>query len=128
MADKALVVKALDPDPRVILVPGLGVITAGSTPEAARIAADIYEHTVSVIRNAEAIGQYQALPEGDIFDMEYWSLEQAKLGKTKPKPLAGQVVYITGAARGIGAAIARRFALEARCRTSSTARPARSRA
>jgi rhamnose utilization protein RhaD (predicted bifunctional aldolase and dehydrogenase)/NAD(P)-dependent dehydrogenase (short-subunit alcohol dehydrogenase family) len=112
MTEKGIVVKALDPDPRVMLVPGLGVITAGGTPEAARIAADIYEHTISVIRNAEAVGKYQALPEGDIFDMEYWSLEQAKLGKTKAKPLAGQIVYVTGAARGIGTAIARRFAAE----------------
>jgi rhamnose utilization protein RhaD (predicted bifunctional aldolase and dehydrogenase)/NAD(P)-dependent dehydrogenase (short-subunit alcohol dehydrogenase family) len=110
MAQKGIVVKALDPDPRVILVRGLGLITAGRTPEAARIVADIYEHTISVIRDAEAVGQYQALPEGDIFDMEYWSLEQAKLGSHKPKPLEGRVVYITGAARGIGAAVARSFA------------------
>lgn len=112
MAAKQTTVKALDPDPRVVLVPGLGLITAGATPEAAKIAADIYEHTITVIRNAEAIGKYQALPEGDIFDMEYWSLEQAKLGKAKPKPLHGRVVYITGAARGIGAATARMFARE----------------
>jgi rhamnose utilization protein RhaD (predicted bifunctional aldolase and dehydrogenase)/NAD(P)-dependent dehydrogenase (short-subunit alcohol dehydrogenase family) len=110
MTNKGLVVKPIDPDPRVCLVPGLGVITVGATPQAARIAADIYEHTISVIRNAEAVGQYQALPEADLFDMEYWSLEQAKLGKSQPKPLAGQVVYVTGAARGIGAATARRFA------------------
>src|SRR5262249_51239581 len=58
MAEKGIVVKALDPDPRVILVPGLGVIGAGATPSAARIAADLYEHTISVIRNAEAVGQY----------------------------------------------------------------------
>jgi rhamnose utilization protein RhaD (predicted bifunctional aldolase and dehydrogenase)/NAD(P)-dependent dehydrogenase (short-subunit alcohol dehydrogenase family) len=112
MAHKGIVVKPLDPDPRVILVPGIGMITVGATPAAARIAADIYEHTISVIRNAEAVGQYQALPEGDIFDMEYWSLEQAKLGASKPKPLEGRVVYITGAARGIGAATARSFAKE----------------
>jgi rhamnose utilization protein RhaD (predicted bifunctional aldolase and dehydrogenase)/NAD(P)-dependent dehydrogenase (short-subunit alcohol dehydrogenase family) len=110
MTGKGLVVKALDPDPRVLLVPGVGLVTAGATPEAAAIAADIYEHTISVIRNAEAIGSYQALPEADIFDMEYWSLEQAKLGKSKPRPLAGRIVYVTGAARGIGAATARAFA------------------
>jgi rhamnose utilization protein RhaD (predicted bifunctional aldolase and dehydrogenase)/NAD(P)-dependent dehydrogenase (short-subunit alcohol dehydrogenase family) len=110
MTAKAIVVKALDPEPRVILVPGVGLITAGATPQAAAIAADIYEHTISVIRSAEAIGSYHALPEADIFDMEYWSLEQAKLGKTKPKPLAGRIVYVTGAARGIGAATARAFA------------------
>jgi rhamnose utilization protein RhaD (predicted bifunctional aldolase and dehydrogenase)/NAD(P)-dependent dehydrogenase (short-subunit alcohol dehydrogenase family) len=112
MASKAIVVKPLDPDPRVILVPGIGLITVGATPAAASIAADIYEHTIAVIRGAEAIGSYHALPEGDLFDMEYWSLEQAKLGKDKPKPLAGRIVYITGAARGIGAATARKFAAE----------------
>jgi rhamnose utilization protein RhaD (predicted bifunctional aldolase and dehydrogenase)/NAD(P)-dependent dehydrogenase (short-subunit alcohol dehydrogenase family) len=112
MTAKGIVVKALDPDPRVLLIPGIGLVTAGATPEAASIAADIYEHTIRVIRYAEAIGSYRALPEGDIFDMEYWSLEQAKLGKTKPKPLATRIVYITGAARGIGAATARAFAAQ----------------
>jgi rhamnose utilization protein RhaD (predicted bifunctional aldolase and dehydrogenase)/NAD(P)-dependent dehydrogenase (short-subunit alcohol dehydrogenase family) len=100
----------LDADPRVILVPGLGLIAAGPTEKDARIAADIYEHTIAVIDDAEAAGRYQALPESDIFDMEYWSLEQAKLGKATPPPLAGRVVYITGAASGIGRAAARRFA------------------
>jgi len=60
-----------------------------------------------VIRGAQAIGTYRALPEADIFDMEYWSLEQAKLGKQAKKPLDGQVVYVSGAAAGIGAATAR---------------------
>jgi len=100
----------LDPDPRVVLVPGLGIVAAGVDEAAARVAADLYEHTIAVIRDAEAVGQYQALPDRDIFDMEYWSLEQAKLGKAKPAALAGQVVYITGAASGIGLACARRFA------------------
>ncbi|HET6332804.1 MAG TPA: bifunctional aldolase/short-chain dehydrogenase [Polyangiales bacterium] len=103
-------VVALDADPRILLVPGLGMISVGDTPKAARIAADIYEHTVEVIRSAEAVGRYESLPEGDIFDMEYWSLEQAKLGKGAKAPLAGQAVYITGAAHGIGAATARAFA------------------
>jgi NAD(P)-dependent dehydrogenase (short-subunit alcohol dehydrogenase family) len=94
------------------LIPGLGLVTAGESAAAAGIAADIYEHTISVIEGAEQIHEYQALPEADLFDMEYWSLEQAKLGKQKPKPLSGRVVYITGAARGIGAATARAFARE----------------
>ncbi len=100
----------LDPDPRVVLVPGLGIVAAGVDEAAARVAADLYEHTISVIRDAESVGRYQALPDGDIFDMEYWSLEQAKLGKARSSPLAGQVVYVTGAASGIGLACARRFA------------------
>jgi rhamnose utilization protein RhaD (predicted bifunctional aldolase and dehydrogenase)/NAD(P)-dependent dehydrogenase (short-subunit alcohol dehydrogenase family) len=112
MAHKAVKVTPLDADPRVFLVPGLGLITAGQSAAAAGIAADIYEHTIAVIDDAERIHEYRALPEGDLFDMEYWSLEQAKLGKQKPKPLAGRVVYVTGAARGIGAATARAFARE----------------
>ena len=103
--------RALDPDPRVVLVPGSGaLIGIGGSPGAAKIAADLYEHTVAVIDAAEAVGRYQALPETDLFDMEYWSLEQAKLGKAKPRPLDGRIVYVSGAARGIGAAIARVFA------------------
>jgi len=102
-------VAQLDPDPRIILVPGLGLIAAGASDKAARIAADVYEHTIAVIEAAEAIGRYEVLPTADLFDMEYWSLEQAKLGKANPKPLQGKVVYITGAARGIGAACAQAF-------------------
>ncbi|MBA3548425.1 MAG: bifunctional aldolase/short-chain dehydrogenase [Nannocystis sp.] len=100
----------LDPEPRLVLVPGLGMVAAGADEGAAMVAADLYEHTIAVIRDAEAIGRYQALPDGDIFDMEYWSLEQAKLGKATVKPLAGRIVYMTGAAAGIGLATARRFA------------------
>ncbi len=106
--DRRLV--ALDPDPRVVLVPGLGLVGVGGTPKAAAIAADLYEHTLAVIDGAEAVGRYEALPESDIFDMEYWSLEQAKLGAQRPRPLEGRIVYVTGAARGIGAATARAFA------------------
>ena len=100
----------LDPDPRIILVPGIGLIAAGPSPSAAAIAADIYEHTIAVIECAQSFGQYETLPEADIFDMEYWSLEQKKLGATKARALEGRVVYITGAAHGIGASCARRFA------------------
>ena len=103
-------VTRLDPDPRVVLVPGVGLISVGATEKAAAIAGDIYEHTLGVIETAEAIGQYEVLPTADLFDMEYWSLEQAKLGKSQPKPLQGRVVYISGAGRGIGAACARAFA------------------
>ncbi len=101
---------ALDPDPRVVLIPGVGLVGVGPDDRAARIAADLYEHTIAVIRGAERIGAYRALPEADIFDMEYWPLEQAKLGRRTPAPLAGRVVIITGAAGGIGLACAERFA------------------
>ncbi|TPV97062.1 MAG: bifunctional aldolase/short-chain dehydrogenase [Myxococcales bacterium FL481] len=97
----------LDPDPRVILVPGFGLVAAGPNPCAAEIAADIYEHTIAVIEDAEAVGAYRPLDDTDLFAMEYWSLEQAKLGRKPAAPLAGQVVYVTGAASGIGAACAR---------------------
>jgi len=100
----------LDPDPRVVLVPGLGMVAAGADLAAANKAADLYEHTIGVIDDAEVMGGYEPLPESDLFDMEYWSLEQAKLGKRTPAVLAGRVVLITGAASGIGAAACRRFA------------------
>lgn len=103
-------VQTLDPDPRVFLVPGLGVITVGKTVSAARIAADLVEHTAGILEDAEALGRYQPLPDEHIFDMEYWSLEQAKLGKAAGRPLDAHVVLVTGAASGIGAATAKRFA------------------
>jgi rhamnose utilization protein RhaD (predicted bifunctional aldolase and dehydrogenase)/NAD(P)-dependent dehydrogenase (short-subunit alcohol dehydrogenase family) len=106
---RGLDVTPLDPDPRIVLVPGLGIIAVGGSPGAARIAADIYEHTINTITDAEAVGSFQALPNADLFDMEYWSLEQAKLGKAKPLALAGRVVLITGAAGGIGEAVAVAF-------------------
>lgn len=108
-ASKQRSVKALDPDPRVLLIPGVGVVTVGANPGAARIAGDLYEHTAEVLENAEALGHYQPLPASDLFDMEYWSLEQAKLGKAAGRALDARVVFITGAASGIGAACARRF-------------------
>jgi rhamnose utilization protein RhaD (predicted bifunctional aldolase and dehydrogenase)/NAD(P)-dependent dehydrogenase (short-subunit alcohol dehydrogenase family) len=105
---------ALDPNPRVILVPGLGVVTAGADRKAADIAADVYAHTIDVIIAAERVGRYQALDASHLFDMEYWSLEQAKLAKgasTVARPLAGRVVVVTGAASGLGAATARAFSV-----------------
>ena len=101
--------KILDPLPRVILVPGLGLFGLGRSKKDAAIAADIALNTVATITDAEAIGRFEALPEADLFDMEYWSLEQAKLGTSKEKPLAGQVAVITGGAGAIGAATAKLF-------------------
>ena len=102
----------LDPFPRVALVPGLGLFGIGADPKAAAIAADIAENTVQTITDAEAIGRYECVPEDDMFDIEYWSLEQAKLGKGAEKPLARQVVAVTGAGGGIGSAIVAAFARE----------------
>jgi rhamnose utilization protein RhaD (predicted bifunctional aldolase and dehydrogenase)/NAD(P)-dependent dehydrogenase (short-subunit alcohol dehydrogenase family) len=101
---------ALDPLPRVILVPGLGLIGLGRTKKDARVAADIAESVVKTITDAEALGRFESITEWDMFEMEYWSLEQAKLGREPEKPLAGQVAVITGAAGVIGAATARAFA------------------
>ncbi len=110
LASKQVERTPLDADPRVVLIPGVGLIGVGTTAKAAAVAADIYTHTIDVIGGAEAIGSYRALPDGDIFDMEYWSLEQAKLGKKTPAPLAGQIVLVSGAAAGIGEATAEVFA------------------
>ncbi|MFM7142849.1 MAG: SDR family NAD(P)-dependent oxidoreductase, partial [Alphaproteobacteria bacterium] len=95
----------LDPDPRVILVPGVGLFAAGKSRKDAAIAADLAEHTLRIKTRAEALGRYEPLGDGDLFDMEYWSLEQAKLGKEAEKPLSRQVALVTGAAGAIGVGI-----------------------
>lgn len=102
----------LDPMPRVILVPGLGLFGLGASAKDAAIAADIAEITVESITDAEAVGTYRPVTEAECFDLEYWSLEQAKLGKGGEKPLARQVVVVTGGASGIGLATAQAFARE----------------
>lgn len=104
--------RELDGVPRVILVPGLGLFGLGGSAKDAAIAADLAETNVEVITAAERMTSYEVLPEAEIFDMEYWSLEQAKLGKGTPKPLAGQVAVITGGGSGIGAATAAQFYAE----------------
>jgi rhamnose utilization protein RhaD (predicted bifunctional aldolase and dehydrogenase)/NAD(P)-dependent dehydrogenase (short-subunit alcohol dehydrogenase family) len=100
----------LDPLPRVALVPGLGLFGLGRSMQDARIAADVAEATVEGITDAEAIGRFESITEDDVFDCEYWSLEQAKLGSIKELPLAGQIAVVTGAGGAIGAAAARAFA------------------
>ena len=104
--------KELDPLPRVILVPGIGLFGVGASAKDAAIAADIAENTVEVITDAEAIGEYKCISENDMFEVEYWSLEQAKLGKGAEKTLARQVCVVTGGGSGIGAATARAMAAE----------------
>ncbi|MGB0631738.1 MAG: bifunctional aldolase/short-chain dehydrogenase [Alphaproteobacteria bacterium] len=100
----------LDPMPRVVLVPGVGLFGLGKSSKDARIAADLAETTARVIADAENLGVYKCIPEKDIFEIEYWSLEQAKLGKATEKPLARQIVAVTGGGSGIGAATAAAFA------------------
>jgi rhamnose utilization protein RhaD (predicted bifunctional aldolase and dehydrogenase)/NAD(P)-dependent dehydrogenase (short-subunit alcohol dehydrogenase family) len=97
--------KMLDPAPRVVLDPEFGLCAIGRTAKDADIVADIYSHTIDIIQWAEALGGYQALPPKDIFDVEYWELEQAKLNKLNQAPVfAGEVAFVTGAASGIGKA------------------------
>ena len=100
----------LDPQPRVVLVPGLGLFGLGRSKKDARIAADLAEAAVEAITGAEAIGRFESISEADMFDCEYWSLEQAKLGAAKELALAGQIAAITGAGGAIGAATAKAFA------------------
>ena len=98
--------KMLDPMPRVFYVAGVGLFAAGPSKKAARVGADVAEATINVIRNAEGIESFEALSEQDLFDIEYWSLEQVKLTKQVEKPLSRQVAVVTGGAGGLGLAIA----------------------
>ncbi len=96
----------LDPAPRVALDPRFGLAAAGRTAKDAAIVAEIYDHTIDVILRSEALGGFHALPAKDIFDVEYWDLEQAKLKKGgKPAAFAGEIALVTGAASGIGKAV-----------------------
>lgn len=97
----------LDPAPRWALWPGMGTVAFGETAAATKVANDIVEHTLGAIRVAEALGGWRPLPEADLFRMEYWELEQAKLKTAKePPPFAGKVALVTGAHSGIGKACA----------------------
>jgi rhamnose utilization protein RhaD (predicted bifunctional aldolase and dehydrogenase)/NAD(P)-dependent dehydrogenase (short-subunit alcohol dehydrogenase family) len=100
----------LDPLPRVALVPGLGLYGLGRSKRDAIIAADIAEAWIEGVADAEAIGKFESISEAEMFDCEYWPLEQAKLGAAKELPLAGQIAAVTGAGGAIGAATARAFA------------------
>jgi rhamnulose-1-phosphate aldolase/alcohol dehydrogenase len=102
-----------DPNPTVILIPGLGMIAWGKNKSEARVTAEFYCCAVEVMRGAEALGGYQALPAQEAFDIEYWLLEEAKLRRMPPEQeLARQVVVVIGAGSGIGQAAARRVARE----------------
>ncbi len=95
----------LDPAPRMVLDPRFGLASVGRTARDAQIVEELYEHTIDVILRADALERYEALPAQDVFDVEYWDLEQAKLRKGgTPPALAGEVAWVTGAASGIGKA------------------------
>ncbi|TCQ08766.1 rhamnose utilization protein RhaD (predicted bifunctional aldolase and dehydrogenase) [Rhizobium sp. PP-F2F-G36] len=98
--------RMLDPMPRVFYVAGVGLFAAGAARKNALVGADVAEATIAVITNAEGIDAFEALSEADLFDIEYWSLEQVKLAKSVEKPLTRQVAIVTGGASGLGLAVA----------------------
>ena len=104
--------KPLDPMPRVVLVRGLGLFALGNSARSARVTADVAEASMNVIAGAESIGRFESITEAETFQMEYWSLEQAKLDNAVEAPLARHVVAITGGAGTIGSAIAAAFATQ----------------
>lgn len=102
-----------DPNPAVVLVPGLGMIAWGKDKSESRVTAEFYNCAVEVMRGAEAIDEYVSLPQREAFDIEYWLLEEAKLKRMPPeREFARSVVVVVGAGNGIGRAVARRMARE----------------
>ena len=104
--------QALDALPRVVAIPSVGLVGVGRSRAEASVAADIAGSWAATLMDAEAVGRFTPVGEADTFDMEYWSLEQAKLGKGARKRMEGCVAAVTGAAGAIGAATARAFAAE----------------
>jgi rhamnulose-1-phosphate aldolase/alcohol dehydrogenase len=99
-----------DPNPVIVLIPGLGLLAFQSDKQTARVAAEFYESTIRIIRWAESVDEYAPIPEQEAFDIEYWSLEEAKLRRLPPrKSLDGRIAVVTGGAGGIGVATARRL-------------------
>lgn len=103
-------------DPAIILIPGVGMFSYGKDKQTARVAGEFYLNAINVMRGAEAVSTYAPIDESEKFRIEYWALEEAKLQRMpKPKPLATRIALVTGAASGIGKAIATRLAAEGAC-------------
>ncbi|HEY5980620.1 MAG TPA: bifunctional aldolase/short-chain dehydrogenase [Microlunatus sp.] len=103
-------------DPAIILVPGVGMFSYGKNKQTARVAGEFYLNAINVMRGAEGVSTYAPIDESEKFRIEYWALEEAKLARLpKPKPLQSRIALVTGAASGIGKAIAARLAAEGAC-------------
>jgi rhamnulose-1-phosphate aldolase/alcohol dehydrogenase len=108
--------KMRDPNPVVVLAPGIGRLTFATDKTTARLAGEFYGNAINVMRGAQVIGEYTGLDEREAFNIEYWSLEESKLQRLpQPKPLVGRIALVTGAAGGIGAACAARLLADAAC-------------
>ncbi len=103
-------------DPLIILIPGVGMFSYGANKQTARVAGEFYVNAINVMRGAEGLSTYAPIDESEKFRIEYWALEEAKLQRMpRPKPLATRIALVTGAASGIGKAIATRLAAEGAC-------------
>jgi rhamnulose-1-phosphate aldolase/alcohol dehydrogenase len=103
-------------DPLIVLVPGVGMFSYGKDKQTARVAGEFYVNAINVMRGAEGLSTYAPIDEAEKFQIEYWALEEAKLQRLpKPKPLATRIALVTGAASGIGKAIATKLAAEGAC-------------
>ena len=103
-------------DPLIVLVPGVGMFSYGKDKQTARVAGEFYTNAINVMRGAEGVSAYAPIDEAEKFRIEYWALEEAKLQRMPaPKPLATRIALVTGAASGIGKAIATKLAAEGAC-------------